>query len=542
MNVTLKQSTWNPVVILSKEEMVQEYTKMQYLIDDALMYIDAYSYITEDAGNAVSDEEKDGFFAKIGKKIVKALNALTRWINNLIGNKSMEDMDNAEKLEAICKKNPAIKDRVVLLVTNGLLDLSAVNSMNEFIDAYSSVDKWADPTKLSMLGELILKGKTAINKTSLTFTGLGSGLLSIPAFYKGVKEFKEMAKEIKNWIHNKLEGTKVGEAISTFNQNFVAKIGLKKGKRKSEQESENDNPDSSSDDNDSGDNNKPKDKPNNKPKDDSNDGNDKPKDDKQDQDNSKGDDSNDNSNDENNKPKDQNDKPKDKPNESGKSDNSDSSGDSKDNSDSNNNDNHGQNRNNSNDRRKNSKSKRKKNNGRNRPYREAAGDDNDDDYEENDDDETTDDNKGSSLMDKARNMLAELCKIIINFCSKVETYLSKKFNIITRTSGKLLDTCRIISKDLSKYGSWEKYEKAIKDGKVELPEGTKYEDGKIVIDANKIVNEVMGTEDKDKESDNKDKNGDNSSKNDNKSKNNSDNSNDNDDNDNDDEEGDSDES
>lgn len=541
MDVTIKQSTWNPVVIMSKEEVMHEYTKVQNLVDDALMYIDAYAYMTEDASETSSTEEKDGFFTKIGKKIINALNALAKWLNNLIGNRSMEDMNNTEKLDVICKKYPAIKDRVVVLVTEGLLDLSAVESMNDFVNAYSDVDKWADPTKLSFLGQLILKAKTALNSTSLTFSGIGSALLSIPAFYKGIKEFKEMAKEIKNWLSTKLSGTKLAEGFGMFNK-LVERTGLKKGQRNSGGEGGGDNSDNSdnnsdnSNDSNSGDNNSSGDSSSNSGEDSSNNsnsGNNGEKHNNDSNDNNSGKPENDNDNNSNNNPKpDNSNKNNNKPN--GNNDNSKSSGDSDNSGNSGNNGNKSGNRNNQNNQNKNQNNQnrnsgskkgngrknRNHNNGRNKPYRESVM------YESDEEKNGTDDKNPKSMM-------SELARLVLEFASKVEIYINKKFKMLSRIADKVVSVADAISAKIRKRGSWEKFEKALKNGDEELPEGTKYEDGKVVIDGNSIVNDVMGTKDDDDKDDKSEdnKNG-NDSKNDKDDSKNDDSSNDNDNKDN----------
>lgn len=195
MEVTIKQRTWTPFTYISEETMIREMDEINNIIDDINIDFNALEYMIDSIadGSCVYTEATEGIITKLGRKIANAFRKMIRWINNTFGSTKMEDMNNVEKMEAITKKYPLIKDRIMVLAQQGLLDVSAIKDMNDFIDQYSKLDKWADAKELTKAQKLLADGKKVMTKLEEGASSASKGFKTATEFIKNAEEFRDQA-------------------------------------------------------------------------------------------------------------------------------------------------------------------------------------------------------------------------------------------------------------------------------------------------------------------------------------------------------------
>lgn len=202
MKVTIKQRTWTPFTYISEETMIREGNEISNMLDDINVDFNTLEFAIDGIaeGYSVYTEATEGVITKLGRKIAGLFRKIINWLNNIKGTSNMEDMNNIEKLEAITKKYPLIKDRVMVLANEGLLDVSAIKDMNDFVDQYAKLDKWANPKELSNLDKHILKFKKFINGFD-EYASAGSKILKTSSeFMENGTRFKDSADKLVNTL------------------------------------------------------------------------------------------------------------------------------------------------------------------------------------------------------------------------------------------------------------------------------------------------------------------------------------------------------
>lgn len=202
MEVTIKQRTWTPYTYISEETMIREGNEISNMLDDINVDFNTLEFAIDGIaeGYSVYTEATEGVITKLGRKIAGLFRKIINWLNNIKGTSNMEDMNNIEKLETITKKYPLIKDRVMVLANEGLLDVSAIKDMNDFVDQYAKLDKWANPKELSNLDKHILKFKKFINGFD-EYASAGSKVLKTSSeFMENGTRFKDSADKLVNTL------------------------------------------------------------------------------------------------------------------------------------------------------------------------------------------------------------------------------------------------------------------------------------------------------------------------------------------------------
>lgn len=198
MEVTIKQRTWTPFTYMSEESINREGYEISRMVDDINVDFNTLEYMIESIadGSNVYTEATEGVITKLGRKIADTFRRLVRWVNNVLGSTKMEDMNNVEKMEAISKKYPLIKDRIMVYAQEGLLDVSAIKDMNDFIEQYSRLDRWADAKELTKTQKLIADGKKVLNHLDDNVSGINKGLRTCTDFIKNTEAFKDEATKL----------------------------------------------------------------------------------------------------------------------------------------------------------------------------------------------------------------------------------------------------------------------------------------------------------------------------------------------------------
>lgn len=198
MKVTIKQRTWTPFSYISEETMIREGDEISSMIDDINMDFTTLEYMIDSIGegSTVYLEATEGVITKLGRKIADAFRRLVKWINNALGSSKMEDMNNVEKMEAISKKYPLIKDRIMVYAQEGLLDVSAIKDMNDFIDQYSKLDRWADAKELTKTQKLIADSKKLMSKLDDGISSVTHGVKTCNEFIKTTGDFRDQAEKM----------------------------------------------------------------------------------------------------------------------------------------------------------------------------------------------------------------------------------------------------------------------------------------------------------------------------------------------------------
>lgn len=213
MEVTIKQRTWTPFTYISEETMIREGTEIDNMVDDINIDFNALEYRLDGIieGSCVYTEATEGVITKLGRKIAGLFRKIINWLHNVKGTNSMQDMNNIEKLDTITKKYPLIKDRVMVLAQEGLLDVTAIKDMNDFVEQYGKLDKWADPKELTNLDKAVLKIKGFINKYD-EYVGAGAKVLKTSSdFLDNSSRFKDSAdKLVETMTKTKPEDVEAG--------------------------------------------------------------------------------------------------------------------------------------------------------------------------------------------------------------------------------------------------------------------------------------------------------------------------------------------